>query len=82
MTTQLCCAEKGNVYEIISVKGINRCRLAELGFNQGILVTVNSHAENSPVKVNRQSLLDKLNQVYKVTMEEWYTEWAELEKKR
>ena len=37
---------------------------------------------NSPVKVNRQSLLDKLNQVYKVTMEEWYTEWAELEKKR
>ena len=37
---------------------------------------------NSPVKVNRQSLLDKLNQVYKVTMEEWYTEWAELERKR
>ncbi len=37
---------------------------------------------SSPVKVNRQSLLDKLNQVYKVTMEEWYTEWAELEKKR
>ena len=37
---------------------------------------------NSPVKVNRQSLLDKLNQVYKVTMEEWYTEWTELEKKR
>ena len=52
MTTQLCCAEKGNVYEILSVKGVNRCRLAELGFNQGILVTVNSHAENGPVKVN------------------------------
>ena len=52
MTTQLCCAEKGYVYEILSVKGVNRCRLAELGFNQGVLVTVNSHAENSPVKVN------------------------------
>ena len=37
---------------------------------------------NSPVKVNRQILLDRLNQVYKTTMEEWHTEWAELEKKR
>jgi len=36
----------------------------------------------SPVKVNRQVLLDKLNQVYKTTMEEWHSEWAELEKKR
>jgi hypothetical protein len=36
----------------------------------------------SPVKVNRQVLLDKLNQVYKTTMEEWHLEWAELEKKR
>lgn len=52
MTTQLCCAEKGNLYEILSVKGVNRCRLAELGFNQGTLVSVNSHTENGPVKVN------------------------------
>ena len=37
---------------------------------------------DSPVKVNRQILLEKLNQVYKTTMEEWYSEWAELEKKR
>lgn len=37
---------------------------------------------NNPVKINRQSLLDKLNSVYKTTMEEWYTEWVELEKKR
>ena len=37
---------------------------------------------DSPVKVNRQILLDKLNQVYKTTMEEWHSEWAELEKKR
>ena len=37
---------------------------------------------DSPVKVTRQLLLDKLNQVYKTTMEEWHSEWAELEKKR
>jgi hypothetical protein len=37
---------------------------------------------DSPVKVNRQILLDKLNQVYKTTMEEWHYEWADLEKKR
>ena len=37
---------------------------------------------NNPVKVIRQELLDKLNSVYKTTMEEWYTEWVELEKKR
>jgi hypothetical protein len=37
---------------------------------------------NNPVKVNRQSLLDKLNLVYKTIMEEWHTEWVELEKKR
>ena len=52
MTIQLCCAEKGNFYEILSVVGINRCRLAELGFNKGTLVSVNSHTENGPVKVN------------------------------
>ena len=37
---------------------------------------------NNPVKVNRQSLLDKFNSVYKSIMEEWHTEWVELEKKR
>lgn len=52
MTTRLCCAIEGSVYEILSVIGNNRCRFAELGFNKGTLVTVNSHDENSPVKVN------------------------------
>jgi Fe2+ transport system protein FeoA len=51
-TTQLCCAEKGCIYEILSVKGVNRCRFAELGFNKGMLVTVSSHSENGPIKVN------------------------------
>jgi Fe2+ transport system protein FeoA len=51
-TTQLCCAEKGCIYEILSVKGSNRCRFAELGFNQGTLVTVSSHSQNGPIKVN------------------------------
>jgi hypothetical protein len=37
---------------------------------------------NNPVKVTRKALLDKLNMVYKTTMEEWYIEWTELEKKR
>ena len=37
---------------------------------------------NNPVKVIRQELLDKLNAVYKTTMEEWYNEWVELEKQR
>jgi len=37
---------------------------------------------NNPVKVNRQQLLTKLTTVYKTTMEEWYSEWTELEKKR
>jgi hypothetical protein len=36
----------------------------------------------NPVKVNRTSLLEKLNTVYKTVMEKWYTEWNELEKKR
>jgi len=37
---------------------------------------------SNPVKVVRQELLDKLNIVYKTTMEEWYNEWVELENKR
>jgi S-adenosylmethionine hydrolase len=37
---------------------------------------------NNPVKVIRQELLNKLNTVYKSTMEEWYNEWVELEKQR
>jgi hypothetical protein len=37
---------------------------------------------NNPVKVNRISLLYKLADTYKNVMEEWYNEWAELEKKR
>jgi hypothetical protein len=37
---------------------------------------------NNPVNVIRKELLDKLNAVYKITMEEWYNEWVELEKQR
>jgi hypothetical protein len=37
---------------------------------------------NNPVKIKRKLLLSKLNAVYKSTMEEWYKEWVELEKKR
>jgi hypothetical protein len=37
---------------------------------------------NNPVKVNRQQLLEKLQQTYDTTMEQWYTEWQILESKR
>jgi len=37
---------------------------------------------DNPVKVKRVDLLSKLSAAYKNTMEEWYNEWAELEKKR
>jgi hypothetical protein len=37
---------------------------------------------DNPVKVNRSALLDKLMTTYKTTMDAWYDEWAELEKKR
>ena len=52
MKTQLCCAESGKTYEILSVTGANRNRLAELGFNKGTVVTVNDHSENGPIKIN------------------------------
>lgn len=37
---------------------------------------------NSPIKVDRQQLLEKLQQIYETTMEQWYTEWQLLESKR
>jgi len=37
---------------------------------------------NNPVKVNRQQLLEKLQQTYDTTMEQWYAEWQVLESKR
>jgi len=37
---------------------------------------------NNPVKVNRKQLLEKLQQTYDTTMEQWYTEWQVLESKR
>jgi len=37
---------------------------------------------NNPVEVDREQLLDKLQQIYQDTMTEWYAEWKELEAKR
>ena len=37
---------------------------------------------NNPVRVNRLELLTKLKITYTTVMEQWYKEWAELEKKR
>lgn len=36
----------------------------------------------NPVKVDRIKLLEKLTEIYSTVMEEYYTEWTELEKKR
>jgi hypothetical protein len=36
----------------------------------------------NPVKVNRVDLLAKLGSTYRSAMDEWYTEWKELESKR
>jgi len=37
---------------------------------------------NNPVKVDRKSLLSKLQDTYTTTMKEWYNEWTELETSR
>lgn len=37
---------------------------------------------DNPVKVNRVALRHKLETAYRSTMEDWFNEWAELEKKR
>ena len=64
--------------------GLWHANLATINFltssNEDEIVLIDNF--NNPVKINRQSLLSKLNTVYKSIMEEWYTEWVELEKKR
>jgi len=37
---------------------------------------------SSPVSVNRDKLLAKLKDTYNTVMEQWHTEWKELEKNR
>lgn len=37
---------------------------------------------NNPVQVDRELLLETLQNTYESVMEEWYNEWSELEKKR
>jgi hypothetical protein len=64
--------------------GLWSANLATINFlsssNEDKIILIDNF--NNPVKVNRQSLLSTLSEVYKSTMEEWYTEWVELEKKR
>jgi hypothetical protein len=36
----------------------------------------------NPIRVNRQTLLEKLSTTYNNVMTQWNTEWIELEKKR
>ena len=37
---------------------------------------------NNPVRVNRETLLEKLSTTYNSVMTDWYAEWSDLEKKR
>lgn len=37
---------------------------------------------NNPVQVDRSSLLETLKTAYNEVMQEWFTEWKELENKR
>jgi hypothetical protein len=37
---------------------------------------------SNPVRVNRETLLEKLSNTYNSIMAEWYEEWSDLEKKR
>ena len=37
---------------------------------------------DNPVKVNRVILLDKIKDTYSTVMEQWHSEWQELESKR
>jgi len=37
---------------------------------------------DNPVQVNRKELLEKLQTVYTTVMNQWHTEWRELEGKR
>ena len=64
--------------------GLWRANLETINFlnssNEEWLILIDNF--NNPVKVKRVDLLYKLKDVYKTTMEEWYNEWIELEKKR
>ena len=51
MIIQLCCAKEGDLCEIISLKGDNRNRLAELGFNKNKIVQILKHSKNGPINV-------------------------------
>ena len=47
---------------------------------QDLVVVLDTY--DNPIKVNRVELLTKLEKTYHHIMDQWYTEWATLEKKR
>jgi len=49
-------------------------------FTSDYLVIIDTF--NNTVKIDRQQLLEKLQQIYETTMEQWYAEWQLLESKR
>lgn len=49
-------------------------------FNAKKIVLIDTFG--NPVEVNRKDLLDKLQKLYTEVMNEWHSEWKELEEKR
>lgn len=74
---KLILADQGGLWkaDIQTINFLNGYRTA-----QTELVLIDTF--NNPVKVNASELLDKLQSLYNTVMEEWYTEWKELEIKR
>jgi ferrous iron transport protein A/ferrous iron transport protein B len=51
-TTKLCCAKLDSFYKVVSVNGISRARLSELGFTKNTEVRVIRHLmHNGPIEV-------------------------------
>ena len=74
-TSKLIIADQGGLWTA------SPALLTFLGTTNSVRLVVMDNFDN-PVKVNRVELLTKLTDVYNTVMEEWYTEWAELESKR
>ena len=51
-TTKLCCGNTDCLYKVVSVIGVSRARLSELGFTKGTEVRVIRHLMNhGPIEV-------------------------------
>lgn len=73
--TRLIVAEQGGLWKA-NLETINFLNASQL--ESVILIDT----FQNPVKVNRSELCEKLTETYNSVMNEWYNEWAQLEKNR